>query len=356
MTALKSTAQAVMALENTRLHQKLRGGGDRFLRQRPIEDSFQIGDILYRSPAMHRVCQAIRQVAPCDVTVLVSGETGTGKELVAQAVHHNSARRHGRFLIQNAGALPDSLLESELFGHRRGAFSGALENKAGLFEAADGGTVFLDEIGEASPAFQVRLLRLLETGTFRRLGETTDRRVDVRIVAATHQDLEELVQAGRFRADLHYRLSVFPIHLPPLRERREDIELLTCHFVDRFNGELGRSVESIPREVLMDLLARPWPGNVRELQNLIQRLMVLSPGKVLAAPPDFLGRSAPLFPAAASDPSPIGAVPPVQTLAEVERDYIRHVLQYFHGNQAQAARLLALNRNTLRWRMKKLGV
>jgi Nif-specific regulatory protein len=347
-------AQAAVALENARLHQKLRE--DHFLLQRAVEESFQIGNILYRSPAMHRVCTAIRQVAPCDVTVLVSGETGTGKELVARAVHYNSARRNRRFLTQNCGALPDTLLESELFGHRRGAFSGALETKAGLFEAADGGTVFLDEIGEASPAFQVRLLRLLETGTFRRLGETADRQVDVRIVAATHQDLEEQVQAGRFRADLYYRLSVFPIHLPPLRERREDIELLTGHFVARFNGELGRSVESIPREVLRDLLARPWPGNVRELQNLIQRLMVLSPGKVLAAPPDSPGPAAPLLPGPAPDPSPAGSVPPFQTLGEVERDYIRHVLQHFRGNQAQTARLLAMNRNTLRWRMKKLGI
>jgi transcriptional regulator with GAF, ATPase, and Fis domain len=318
-----------------------------------------VANILYRSPAMHRVCQSIRQVAPCDVTVLISGETGTGKELVARAVHFNSARRNRRFLTQNAGALPDTLLESELFGHRRGAFSGAFENKIGLFEAADGGTVFLDEVGEASPALQVRLLRLLETGTFRRLGETTDRQVDVRIVAATHQNLEELVQSGRFRPDLYYRLSVFPIHLPPLRERREDIELLAHHFIDRFNAELGRSVRSIPRAVLMDLLSRPWPGNVRELQNLIQRLMVLSTGDVLAAPPESLGPAAPVLsyhPYHASDPTPAFPVPPSQTLGEVERDYIRHVLQYFGGNQVQAARLLAMNRNTLRWRMKKLGV
>jgi two-component system, NtrC family, response regulator HupR/HoxA len=323
-------------------------------RERPLAIS---QNILYRSPAMHRVCQSIRQVAPCDVTVLISGETGTGKELVARAVHFNSSRRNRRFLSQNAGALPDSLLESELFGHRRGAFSGALENKVGLFEAADGGTVFLDEIGEASQAFQVRLLRLLETGTFRRLGETTDRQVDVRIVAATHQSLEELVQAGRFRADLYYRLSVFPIHLPPLRERREDIELLAYHFIDRFNEDLGRGVQSIPRPVLIDLLARPWPGNVRELQNLIQRLMVLSQGKELAAPPASLGQAAaPTLPGTVADPAPASSVPPFQTLGEVERDYIRHVLQHFGGNQVQAARLLAMNRNTLRWRMKKLGV
>jgi Nif-specific regulatory protein len=351
-------AQAAIALDNARLYQRLQE--DHFLLQRSVEASFQLGNILYRSAAMHRVCEAIRQVAPCDVTVLVSGETGTGKELVARAVHFNSARRHRRFLSQNAGALPDTLLESELFGHRRGAFSGALENKTGLFEAADGGTVFLDEIGEASPAFQVRLLRLLETGTFRRLGETTDRRVDVRIVAATHQNLEEQVRAGRFRADLYYRLRVFPIHLPPLRERREDIELLVHHFIDRYNRELGRNVLSVPRGVLEDLLAGDWPGNVRELQNVIQRLMVLSTGQELAAPSEpSPGQPPPLAapnPAAPPWGPPWSSGPPVQTLEEVERDYIRHVLLHCAGNQTQAARLLALNRNTLRWRMKKVGV
>jgi Nif-specific regulatory protein len=348
-------AQAAIALENARLHQKLEE--DHFLLQRSVKETFRIDNILYRSPAMHRVSQAIRQVASSDVTVLISGETGTGKELVAHAIHFNSGRRNRRFLSQNTGALPDTLLESELFGHRRGAFSGALDNKIGLFEAADGGTVFLDEIGEASPAFQVRLLRLLETGAFRRLGETTDRQVNVRIVAATHQNLEQEVQAGRFRADLFYRLSIFPIHLPPLRERREDIELLIDHFIDRFNSAIGRSVQSVPGAVLRELLARSWPGNVRELQNVIQRLMVLSSGTELAAPPDSSldQASPPALLATASDPVPVSGAP-LQTLEAVERDHIRHVLQHCGGNQAQAARLLALNRNTLRWRMKKLGV
>jgi transcriptional regulator with GAF, ATPase, and Fis domain len=348
-------AQAAIALENARLHQKLKE--DHLLLQRSVKETFRIDNILYRSPAMHRVSQAIRQVATSDVTVLVSGETGTGKELVARAIHYNSGRRNRRFLSQNAGALPDTLLESELFGHRRGAFSGALDHKTGLFEAADGGTVFLDEIGEASPAFQVRLLRILETGTFRRLGETTDRQVNVRIVAATHQNLEQEVQAGRFRADLFYRLSIFPIHLPPLRERREDIELLIYHFIDRFNGALGRSVQSVPDAVMKELLARSWPGNVRELQNVIQRLMVLSSGRELAAHPDSSEQmSPPLLLATTSDPGPAGSGVPLLTLEDVERNHIRHVLQHCGGNQAQAARLLALNRNTLRWRMKKLGI
>ncbi|HSG38574.1 MAG TPA: sigma 54-interacting transcriptional regulator, partial [Thermoanaerobaculia bacterium] len=251
-------SQAAIALDNARVHRQLQE--DYLHLRRSVEDSFRFESIVYRGPAMHRVCEAVRQVAASDVTVLIQGETGTGKELVARAIHFNSRRRAGRLLSQNAGALPDSLLESELFGHRRGAFSGALESRPGLFEAADGGTVFLDEIGEASPALQVRLLRFLETGGFRRVGETADRQADVRVIAATHRDLEAEVQAGRFRADLFYRLSVFPIRLPPLRERREDVEPLVLEFVGRFNRELGRTVRRIPRETLAGLLERDWPG------------------------------------------------------------------------------------------------
>jgi transcriptional regulator with GAF, ATPase, and Fis domain len=340
-------SQAAIALDNARLYQRLQD--DYFLLRRSVEESFRFDNILYCSPAMHRVCEAIRQVAASDVTVLIQGETGTGKELVATAVHFNSGRKSGRFLGQNAGALPDNLLESELFGHRRGAFSGALEHKQGLFEAADGGTVFLDEIGEASPALQVRLLRLLETGTFRRVGETADRRADVRVIAATHRDLEEEVRAGRFRSDLYYRLSVFPIRLPPLRERRQDVELLVHHFVERFNRELGRSVRSIPRSTLARLLEHDWPGNVRELQNVVQRLVLLSPGEELAG----LDES-PAGPAAV----PVSAAPPSspRRLEEVERAHILAVLGQAGGNQSEAARLLGLKRGTLRWRLKKLGI
>ena len=339
-------SQAAVALENARLYQRLQD--DYFLLRRSVEESFRFDNILYRSPAMHRVCEAIRQVAASDVTVLIQGETGTGKELVARAIHFNSGRKSGRFLGQNAGALPDNLLESELFGHRRGAFSGALEHKQGLFEAADGGTVFLDEIGEASPALQVRLLRLLETGTFRRVGETADRRADVRVVAATHRDLEEEVRACRFRSDLYYRLSVFPIRLPPLRERREDVELLVHSFVERFNRELGRSVRSIPRSTLIRLQEHDWPGNVRELQNVIQRLVLLSSGEELAG----LDES----PAAATVVPPVIEVSPPRTLEEVERAHILTVLGQVGGNQSEAARLLGLKRGTLRWRLKKLGI
>ena len=340
-------SQAAVALDNARLYQRLQD--DYFLLRRSVEESFRFENILYRSPAMHRVCEAIRQVAASDVTVLIQGETGTGKELVARAIHFNSERKRGRLLGQNAGALPDNLLESELFGHRRGAFSGALEHKPGLFEAADGGTVFLDEIGEASAALQVRLLRLLETGTFRRVGETADRRADVRVLAATHRDLEEEVRAGRFRSDLYYRLSVFPIRLPPLRERREDIELLVHCFVERFNRELGRSVRSIPRPTLARLLERDWPGNVRELQNVIQRLVLLSPGEELMGMEESPAAT-PTVPV----PVTVSTIP--RTLEDVERDHILRILGQTAGNQSEAARLLGLKRGTLRWRLKKLGI
>jgi Nif-specific regulatory protein len=340
-------SQAAVALENARLHRELQD--DCFLLRRSVEESFRFEDLLYRSPAMHRVCQAVRQVAASAVTVLLLGETGTGKELVARAVHACSKRKARRFLGQNAGSLPDNLLESELFGHRRGAFSGAVENRAGLFEAADGGTVFLDEIGEASPALQVRLLRFLETGTFRRVGETADRHADVRVIAATHRNLEEEVKAGRFRADLFYRLSVFPIHLPPLRERREDVEVLVRHFVERFNRDLGRLVHRIPRETLARLAERPWPGNVRELQNVVQRLVLLSRGEELAGLDEAAApASAPVFTA---DPPSL-----LRTLEAVEREHIGRVLEHAGGNLSQAARLLGLSRGTLRWRLKKLGL
>jgi transcriptional regulator with GAF, ATPase, and Fis domain len=344
-------SQAAVALENARLHQELQD--DCFLLRRSLAESFRFDQILYRSRAMHRVVQAIRQVAASNVTVLIQGETGTGKELVARAIHFNGARKAGRFLGQNAAALPDNLLESELFGHRRGAFSGAVENKIGLFEAAGGGTVFLDEIGEASPALQVRLLRLLETGTFRRVGETADRRADVRVLAATHRDLEEEVRAGRFRADLFYRLSVFPIRLPPLRERREDIEPLVHSFVERYNRELGKGVRVIPRATLARLIDHDWPGNVRELQNVIQRLVLLSPGEELAPLDDT---PAGPVPAPAQEPAGAPAIPTFETLEEVERAHIRRALGQAGGNLSQAARLLGLHRGTLRWRLRKLGI
>lgn len=340
-------SQAAIALENARLYRHLED--EVHLLQRALEESFRFDQIVYKSAAMDRVCRAIRQVMDTDVSVLIQGETGTGKELVARALHFNGPRKAARFLAQNAGALPDALLESELFGHRRGAFSGAVEHKLGLFEAAQGGTVFLDEIGEASPALQVRLLRLLETRTLRRVGETQDRTIDVRIVAATHRDLAEEARAGRFRADLYYRLSVFPIHVPPLRERPEDVPVLVQHFVEQANVSLGREVREVPTSVLAELAERPWPGNVRELANLVQRLVLLSPGATLVSPSASeaeLSSGAPM----------VRAAPAITPLIEVEREHLRRALVATEGNLSQAARLLGLKRGTLRWRLRKAGL
>src|SRR6185295_9921286 len=350
-------AQAAVALGNARRYRKLED--EVHLLKRALPDAFRFDRILYRSAAMDRVCRSIRQVMDTDLTVLIQGETGTGKELVARAIHGSGPRQAGRFLAENVGALPDELLESELFGHRRGAFSGAVEHKEGIFEAAGGGTVLLDEIGEASPALQVRLLRFLETKTFRRVGETIDRRADVRVLAATHRDLAADVRAGRFRADLYYRLAVFPIAVPPLRERPEDVEILVRHFVETANRDLGRNVQRIPAAVLADLASRPWPGNVRELGHAVQRLVLLSSGDELIAPARLDDRADP-FPSQ-EPPSTRGAratADPevVAPLADVEREHLERALAATGGNLSRAAALLGLKRGTLRWRLRKHGL
>jgi len=360
-------SQAAIAIENARLHENLQN--EYFFLKRSLQGSLQFDQIIYRSQAMHKVVAAIKRVLENDITVLITGETGTGKELVARAIHYNSRRKDKRFLSQNAGALPDSVLESELFGHRRGAFSGAVEHKAGLFEAADGGTVFLDELGEASPALQVRLLRFLETGAFRRVGDTANRSTDVRVIAATHRDLMQESAEGRFRADLYYRLSVFPIHLPALRERREDIPVLVERFVAEFNEKLGKAIRSLPKKVMYALTERDWPGNVRELRNLVHRMMVLAPDEgtmpesiyfedcaqagVGMEPPRQAISESPARPAAPETPAEPGRI---KTLEEVEREHVRETLARVGGNQAKAARCLGLKRSTFRWRLKKLGL
>ncbi len=323
---------------------------DETYRGRPI--NFE--GIIYRSPAMHRVCRAIQQTSRSNITVLIQGESGTGKELVASAIHRNSLRKHCRFLTQNAGALPDTLIESELFGHRRGSFSGAFEHKSGFFEEADGATVFLDEIGEASMALQVRLLRLLETGTFRRIGETVDRRCDVRIIAATNRDLREAVEKKCFREDLYFRLCVFPIALPPLRKRKEDIAPLVAHFIEHFSRDLGKPPVAVDPEAMAELLNRDWPGNVRELKNTVYRMLITSPPQ-----PAPMSSSNEKAPSDAGPPSFSDEEPPVsslKTLEEVEREHIRYVLDAVGGNQSQAARHLGLKRSTFRSRLKKLGI
>ncbi len=240
---------------------------------------------IIRSPAspLNGICELIRQVAPYDVTVLITGESGTGKELCARALHYNSLRRDGPFVVENCGAIPDELLESELFGHKRGAFTGAVQDRVGLLERADGGTIFLDEIGEISPAFQVKLLRFLQEGEIRPLGSNRRRKVDVRVIAATNRDLEAEVKAGRFREDLYYRLATFVIHMPPLRERREDIPALARHLLLEAMAQLGKEVKGLTDEALECLCAYHWPGNVRELGNEIRRMLVLARDEWLGA-------------------------------------------------------------------------
>jgi len=305
-------------------------------------------DMIYHGEPMQRVAAIIRTVAGIDAPVLVLGESGTGKELVARELHHRGRRRQAPFVSIDAGALPDTLLESELFGYRRGAFSGALEDKAGLIESADNGSLFLDEIGEASPALQARLLRFLETGCFRRLGERTERQARVRLITATHRDLPTAVENGRFRLDLYHRLAVFPIQLPPLRERTEDIPLLVRHFVEKFNQELGKTVTHIPDEVMKRMVDWPWPGNIRELRNHVLRCLAFSGDEHLVwEEPDRL---------MVTTAEPVRTSPPTRTLAEIERDYMKRVLEYTGGNKSEAARILGLKRGTFRARLQKHGL
>ena len=282
--------------------------------------------------------------------MLIRGETGTGKELIARALHHLSPRRQRTFVKINCAAIPTGLLESELFGHEKGAFTGAISQKVGRFELAHQGTLFLDEVGDIPPELQPKLLRALQEQEFERLGSTRTVRVDVRLVAATNRDLAQMVADGRFRGDLYYRLNVFPVVLPPLRERREDIPMLARFFTQRFARRMGRRIETIPAAVMDGLVRYPWPGNVREMQNIIERAVILSPGASLRIP---LGD---LQPAAMQAPAPAGE--PV-TLADAEREHILGVLRetgWVVGGPKGAAVRLGMKRSTLQKKMKKLGI
>jgi len=307
-----------------------------------------IAGLIGSSAKFRAVLDQIKMVAPADCGVLVQGETGTGKELVARAVHEESLRKRGPYITVNCAAIPTALLESELFGHERGAFTGALTQTIGRFQLAHTGTLFLDEIGDLPLELQPKLLRALQEQEFERLGSTRTIRVDVRIVAATNQDLLHLVRERRFRADLFYRLNVFPIALPPLRERSEDIQSLVEHLVQRLACEMGKDVRHISAEVVEILQQYDWPGNVRELQNFIERAMIGSPGPELQLPIGSLKRST---------ARAIPARP--RTLAEAERDHIVGVLRevrWVIGGRNGAAARLGLARTTLIHRMQKLGI
>jgi len=308
------------------------------------------GEIVGGSAALRQVLKQVETVAPTGSTVLIRGETGTGKELIARALHDLSSRRERTFVKLNCAAIPTGLLESELFGHERGAFTGAISQKVGRFELAHQGTLFLDEVGDIPPELQPKLLRVLQEQEFERLGSTKTIKVDVRLVAATNRDLAAMVAESRFRSDLYYRLNVFPLVLPPLRERRDDIPPLVRHFTQRFARRMGRRIETIPSTVMEALVQYPWPGNIRELQNVVERAVILSPGSSLLVP---LGD---LQAAAAQTPVPTGEA---VTLADAEREHIVSALRetgWVVGGPKGAAARLGMKRSTLLWKMKKLDI
>jgi formate hydrogenlyase transcriptional activator len=317
------------------------GSGDQEHNRRRFEQ------IIGKSPALEKVLDQVERVAPTDSTVLIEGETGTGKELIARAIHNLSSRCGRGFIKLNCAAIPLDLLESELFGHERGAFTGAIAQKIGRFELADGGTLFLDEVGDIPLALQPKLLRVLQEQEFERLGSTRTHHVDIRLVAATNRDLAEMVKRGEFRSDLYYRLNVFPITLPPLRARREDIPELVMHFVETLGRRLGRQIEHIPPETMSALSSYHWPGNIRELQNLIERAVILSNDGVL---PNTL-------PAAGTQPATTSPAP--NTIRDSERTLILHTLEavgWVIGGPNGAAAKLGLKRTTLICKMQKLGI
>jgi formate hydrogenlyase transcriptional activator len=304
-------------------------------------------DLIGSSPKFRALLTEVATIGPVDSAVLIQGETGTGKEVIARAIHESSPRRHNRFVALNCAAIPSSLLESELFGHERGAFTGACTQTKGRFQMADGGTLFLDEIGDMPLELQPKLLRALQEQEFERLGSGQTVRVNVRVVAATNQDLAQLVSKKLFRADLFYRLNVIPLSLPPLRERLQDILPLTEFFVAKFSARLNKIIDSIPEEVVEVLKTYDWPGNIRELQNFIERAVLFSPGSVLRLP---LGLKHTMKQNSESA---------ARTLADADRDHILETLEQVNwliGGQDGAANRLGLPRTTLIYKMRKLGI
>ncbi|MGH0035866.1 MAG: sigma-54-dependent transcriptional regulator [Myxococcota bacterium] len=349
LTDRNSQLAAALADANERLR------AENLYLRREVERKYGFEGLIGESPAMQRVFDVIEKVAQTDATVLVSGETGTGKELVARAIHYAGIRKDKRFVAQNCGALPDTLLESELFGHRRGAFTGAHSDKQGLFETAHGGTVFLDEIGETEPGMQVRLLRVLQDGEIRPLGSSDTRKVDVRIVAATNRDLRKEVQEGRFREDLYYRLRVVEISLPPLRERREDIPSLAHHFLDLANERMKRAIGGITNAAMDRLTGYDWSGNVRELENEIERAVALAGREAEALGIEMLsehvrGASAPARPARDDGPAAGDLNEAVDALKR--RMIVAAVRET--GSKTRAAERLGIPRQSLQKMMKRL--
>jgi Nif-specific regulatory protein len=329
--------QAAIAIENAQMYDRLRSENRR-LRQ-SLADKSEFAGITGQSQAMQQVLDIVRSVMDTPVTVLILGESGTGKELIARALHYNSKYKDKPFIALFCGALPESLLESELFGYKQGAFTGATQDKKGLFEEANGGTFFLDEIGDISPKIQTQLLRVLQEREVRRIGENKVRKIDVRIIAASNKDLQAEVQAGRFREDLFYRLNVITIHTPALRHRGNDIILLAHHFLDNAAGRASRQIQGFTQEAIAAMLEHDWPGNVRELENTIERAVLLAKGEYLA-PVDLRLESAP-------------AVSETKTLRDFERRMVERILQAHRGNVTEAAKALGVSRRWLHYRLKE---
>ena len=343
---LTTVVQKVLAV------QSLRSENQRMREQ--LDQRYQFDNVVGRSAGMREIFHTVERVAPTRATVLLAGESGVGKDKIARAIHQHSPRKNHAFVKINCTALPENLMESELFGYEKGAFTGASTSKPGRFEQADKGTVFLDEIGDVPPNIQVKLLRILQEKQFERLGSNVTRTVDVRVVAATNVDLRAALEQGRFREDLYYRLNVVPINVPPLRERKEDIPFLAMHFVRKLAPELGASAKEISPAAMDRLIAHSWPGNVRELENTIERSLVLASGEILQ--PADIRIEAPRDGAvhALNPQQPL--LPEGETLEHWEQMMIREALRRANGNKSQAARILGLTRNALRYRLSQMGV
>jgi len=347
------SSRVAVAVENAVLYDDLRklkdnSSEERVYLQDETRSELKFEEIVGRSAALQRVLRQVEVVAPTDSGVLIQGETGTGKELIARAIHNLSSRRDQPFVKLNCAAIPSGLLESELFGHEKGAFTGAIMRKAGRFEVADKGTLFLDEVGDIPLELQPKLLRVLQEHEFERLGSTRTQQVDVRVIAATHRDLRQMGEEGKFRTDLFYRLHVFPLSVPPLRDRREDIPVLVRHYVEKYARRMNRRIETIPSHAMEVFANYPWPGNVRELQNFIERAVILSPGCVLRAPLADLKQSS--LPNANSKPS---------TADQAERDRVLQAIRasnWVIGGPSGAAARLGMKRTTLAYRIRKLNI
>jgi formate hydrogenlyase transcriptional activator len=350
---LLAADQVALGMANVLLDEELRK-----IKEESVEEKAYLEDepgrerlfeeIVGRSRALQRLLQQVEVVAPTDSGVLIQGETGTGKELIAQAIHNRSGRRDRPFIKVNCAAIPSGLLESELFGHEKGAFTGAIMRKPGRFEVADKGTLFLDEVGDIPLELQSKLLRVLQEHEFERLGSSRTQQVDVRVVAATHRDLKQMVEEGTFRSDLYYRLHVFPLVVPPLRDRGEDIPLIVRHFVEKYARRMNRQIETIPARTMEALTSYSWPGNVRELQNFIERAVILSPGTSLRAPLEELRQE-----------TKRGACTSLSTLEEMEREHVLRALResnWVTGGPNGAAVRLGMKRTTLAYRIRRLKI